>query len=121
MPSALVIEENRTTSESLCQLLGLLDITARPAYTQRAAYLTLKEMLPDFIFLSIHPLEAGFLEVLDFLKRETNLEHIPVILLATAEQKEIVQRMSNTGVLEVIQRPASLEAVEKALRKAGLS
>src|SRR5512133_1145252 len=116
MPSALVIEGNRSLSDRLCQLLGLLDISARPAYTPQAAILTLTEAVPDLIFLSPQAFQEDGIDMLGFFQSELQLADVPVIV-AVEPQEAITELLCQSRVFEVIPRLANLEAIEKVLRK----
>ncbi len=122
MPSALVIDGDRTFCDSLCQMLGLLDVSARPAYNARAALLTLVDALPDLIFLSCQGDKEGCesLEFLEFLQGESALAEIPVVMVVEEDNEDTPQKMAQTGVMAFMARPASLQALERVLRKAGL-
>jgi DNA-binding NtrC family response regulator len=122
MHSALVIDGDRGFCETLCQTLGLLDVSARPAYNAHAALLTLVDATPDLIFLSY---EAGAesgegLEFLEFLQGESALAGIPVVMMVDGKNGVFPEEIPQAGVLDRIARPVSLEALERVLRKAGL-
>jgi len=118
MTVALVIDDNRHTADSLCQLLSLFDLDARPAYGPRAAMLVLRDLVPDIVFLDLNmPGVSGF-EVLGFLKREPRLLMVPVVVVTAEEEHLTVERAINEGALDVIIKPASIESLEDALKKA---
>jgi CheY-like chemotaxis protein len=58
--------------------------------------------------------------VLSYLRRDPRLEKIPVIIVTSNDQPEIYRRAEQGKAQEVIIKPASLESLQKALRKAGL-
>ncbi len=122
MPSALVIDGDRAICETLCQTLGLLDVSARPAYNAHAALLTLADDPPDLIFLSC-PCNAGEGEgvaFLEFLQGESVLAKIPVVMMVAEELLGDPERFPRAGIFAKISRPASLSALESVLRKAGI-
>jgi CheY-like chemotaxis protein len=116
MPTALVIDDNRNTADSLCQLLSLFDLDARPAYGPRAAMLALKEAIPDVVFLDLNmPGVSGF-EVLAYLKRDPQLLKTPVVIVTAEEERIMVQRVRQQGAVAVIIKPASMDSLEEALK-----
>jgi CheY-like chemotaxis protein len=120
MPVALVIDDNRHTADSLCQLLSLFDLDARPAYGPRAAMLAMRDGIPDIVFLDLNmPGVSGF-EVLGFLKREPRLLTVPVVVVTADGERITMERAKREGALDVIIKPASVEALEESLRKAKL-
>ncbi|HEY3345007.1 MAG TPA: response regulator [Anaerolineaceae bacterium] len=122
MPSALVIDGDRVFCENLCQTLGLLDVSARPAYNAHAALLTLVDNTPDLIFLSYQVGGEGGegLEFLEFLQGESALAGIPVVMMVEETGGVFPAQILQAGVLALIARPISLEALERVLRKAGM-
>jgi DNA-binding NtrC family response regulator len=122
MPSALVIDGDRAISETLCQTLGLLDVSARPAYNAHAALLTLADDPPDLIFLSClcKAGEGEGVEFLEFLQGESLLANIPVVMMAAEEELGDPERFPRSGIFAIIPRPANLRALESVLRKAGI-
>jgi len=121
MHKALVIDDNRNTADSLCQLLSFLDMDARPAYGPRAAMLALQQFEPEIIFLDLNmPGVSGF-EVLAYLKRDPRLSAIPAVVVTAEEERPTVQRAHQEGALAVIIKPASIETLENVLRLAHLA
>jgi CheY-like chemotaxis protein len=120
MVTALVIDDNRHTADSLCQLLSLFDLDTRAAYGPRAAMEALREAIPQIVFLDLNmPGVSGF-EVLGFLKREPRLLMVPVVVVTAEEERLTVDRAIREGALDVIIKPASVEALEDSLKKAKL-
>lgn len=120
MITALVIEDSRTTSESMCKMLRMLRVVPVPALSPRAAFLEIEQAIPNVIFLDINlPTVDGF-EVLSYLRRDPRLEKIPVIIVTSEDQPQIFRKALQGGAQEVIIKPASLESLQFALSKAGL-
>jgi DNA-binding NarL/FixJ family response regulator len=122
MPSALVIDADRAFCESMCQTLSLLDVFARPAYNAHAALLTLVDAAPDLIFLTCLGGEGAgeSLEFLEFLQGESALAGIPVVMMVAEDQGAIPEKIAQVGILALIPRLASLQSLERVLRKAGM-
>ena len=69
MTIALVIDDNKQTTEALVQMLKIWDIAARPAYGPSAALKILSEATPNIVFLDINmPVLSGW----DVLSKFTN-------------------------------------------------
>jgi CheY-like chemotaxis protein len=120
MIHALVIDDNRYTADSLCQLLSLLDIDARAAYGPRAAMIELSNKVPDVVLLDLNmPGVTGF-EVLGYLRREPRLLNIPVVVVTAEDQRHELQRAVTEGAVAVIIKPATIDDLEAVLRKAGV-
>lgn len=120
MPSALVIDDSRSTADTLCLMLSALGVRARAAYGPRAALLLLAEDPPDIIFLDINMPGVDGFEVLAYLRREPRLVKIPVVVVTSDDQPETANKARRTGALLTIVKPATLEAIEGVLKKVKL-
>jgi CheY-like chemotaxis protein len=118
MITAIVIDDNRETADSLCQLLSLLDIDAQPAYGPRAALEYLLRKVPDLVLLDLNMPGVNGLEVLGYLRREPRLMDVPVIVVTAEDERVVLQRAIKNGATAVIIKPAMIEELEVVLRKA---
>lgn len=120
MTKALVIDDNREAADSICQMLGFLGLEADAAYGPRSAMLMLKELHPDIIFLDINMPGVDGFEVMAFLRRFPHLEKTPVVFVTSDDQPDTLSKIRKTSALLVLIKPASLDALESTLVKAGL-
>ena len=118
MITAIVIDDNSETADSLCQLLSLLDIDAQPAYGPRAALEYLLREVPDLVLLDLNMPGVNGLEVLGYLRREPRLMDVPVIVITAEDERVVLQRALKNGATAVIIKPAMIEELEVVLRKA---
>jgi CheY-like chemotaxis protein len=118
MITALVIDDNTETADSLCQLLTLLDIDAQPAYGPRVALEFLLRTVPDLVLLDLNMPGVNGLEVLGYLRREPRLMDVPVVVVTAEDERLVLQRALRKGATAVIIKPASIEELEDVLRKA---
>ena len=118
MVTALVIDDNTDTADSLCQLLSLMEIDAKPAYGPRAALEFLLREVPDLVLLDLNMPGVNGLEVLRYLRREPRLVDVPVIVVTAEDERLILQKTLRAGASAVITKPASFEELEIVLRKA---
>jgi CheY-like chemotaxis protein len=118
MITALVIDDNPGTADSLCQLLSLLDIEAQPSYGPRAALEYLLRNTPNLVLLDLNMPGVQGMEVLGYLRREPRLVDVPVIVVTAEEEHLVLQRALKNGATAVIIKPASIEELTAVLRKA---
>jgi DNA-binding response OmpR family regulator len=118
MKTALVIDDSRQPADMLCQLLRLFDIQSSPAYGARAALLYLKENVPDLIFLDLGMPGVDGFEILAYLRREPRFLHTPVIVVTADDAPETACRARQEGALDVVIKPATIDALEAVLRAA---
>jgi CheY-like chemotaxis protein len=80
----------------------------------------LKEEIPDVIFLDLKlPGVDGF-EILAYIRRLPRMEDTSVIVVTSDDQPETAEKAIQSGAIEVIIKPVSMDVLESALRKVGL-
>ncbi len=120
MEDGLIIDDNRQTADALQQMLEVLDLPARVAYGSSPAISMLSSFVPGFICLDINMPGVDGTEVLAFLRREPRLMKIPVVVITSDDQPETRQRVMRGGAQAVVIKPATLDALENAFKRAGV-
>lgn len=120
MVNALVIDDNRDSADAVVSMLSLLDVNAKAAYGPRAAMLVIKDLTPDIVFLDINMPGVDGFEVYSYLRRFPRMQDVPIVFVTSDDQPETAGRVRKTGALLVIIKPATLDSLELALRKAGM-
>jgi CheY-like chemotaxis protein len=120
MTEALIIDDNRTTADALGQMLNVLGFKARLAYGSSAAIAILRSgFTPEFVCLDINMPGLDGTEILAFLRREPHLIPVPVIVVTSDDQPETRRKVMKLGANVLIIKPATIDALEEALRKVG--
>jgi len=117
----LIIDDNRNTADALQQMLDVLDLPARVAYGSSAAISLLGSFVPRFICLDINMPGVDGTEILAYLKREPRLMKVPVIIITSDDQPETRQRVMRGGAQAIIIKPATMDALETAMKKSGVT
>jgi len=120
MEDGLIIDDNRETADALQQMLKILDLPARVAYGSSPALSLVASYVPHFICLDINMPGVDGTEVLAYLRREPRLMKVPVIVITSDDQPETRQRVMKTGAQAMLIKPATIDALEGALIKAGV-
>jgi CheY-like chemotaxis protein len=120
MTYALVIDDNKQTTDALLQMLKIWDIPARSALNPSSAMTLLKADTPGVVFLDINMPGVDGFEVLGYLKREPRLAKIPVIIVTSDDQPLTYKRAKEGGAEAVIIKPVMVDILEKALIKVDL-
>jgi CheY-like chemotaxis protein len=120
MNDAVIIDDNRTTADALLQMLTLLRVPGRVAYGSSPAISLLSSYTPSVILLDINMPGVDGLEVLGYLRREPRLLRVPVLVITSDDQPETRTRAIRRGANGIIIKPATLEALEKNLRRVGI-
>ncbi|MBI5953259.1 MAG: response regulator [Chloroflexi bacterium] len=117
----LVIDDNRNTADALKQMLDVLDLPARVAYGSSAAISLLGSFVPRFICLDINMPGVDGTEILAYLRREPRLMKVPVVVVTSDDQPETRHRVMRGGAQAVIIKPATMDTLEIAMKKAGVT
>jgi CheY-like chemotaxis protein len=118
MTEALIIDDNRTTADALCQMIKVLGFKARVAYGSSAAITILRSgFTPKFVCLDLNMPGLDGTEILAFLRREPHLIPVPVFVITSDDQPETRKKVMKLGANLMIIKPATIDALEEALRK----
>jgi len=120
MAEGLIIDDNRQTADALQQMLDLLDLSTRVAYGSSPAMSVLGTMVPSFVCLDINMPGVDGTEVLAFIRRDPRLKGVPVIVITSDDQPETRQHVMRGGAQAMLIKPATLDALESALKNAGV-
>ena len=119
MTEALIIDDNRTTADALGQMLAVLGFKARLAYGSNAAMSILATgFTPKFICLDINMPGVNGTEILAYLRREPHLIPVPVFVITSDDQPETRRKVIRLGANAMIIKPATIDTLEEALKKA---
>ncbi|HQU35369.1 MAG: Transcriptional regulatory protein tctD [Anaerolineales bacterium] len=119
MTEALVVDDNRQTADALHQMLDVLGVKARVAYGSSAAISILGSgFTPNLICLDVNMPGIDGVEILLYLRREPRLISVPVIVITSDDQPETRRKVMSAGATELLIKPATIDALESALKKA---
>jgi PleD family two-component response regulator len=119
MTDGLIIDDNRATADALGQMLAVLGFRARLAYGSNAAMSILGTgFTPAFICLDINMPGVNGTEILAYLRREPRLIAVPVFVITSDDQPETRRKVMKLGATAMIIKPATIDTLEEALKKA---
>jgi twitching motility two-component system response regulator PilH len=120
MHNALVIDDNRSTADSMVRVLRALGIQARAAYGPGPGMSILGHEKPDMVFLDINmPGVSGF-EILSYVSREPRLADVPVFVCTSDDQPQTKDQALKNGARDFLVKPVTVDALELALKKVRL-
>lgn len=121
MAEALIIDDNRSTADALSQMLAVLGYKARVAYGSSAAMSILATgFTPKFVCLDINMPGVDGTEILAYLRREPRLIPVSVFVITSDDQPETRKKVLKLGATAMIIKPATIDVLEDALKKAKL-
>lgn len=89
------------------------------AITGREAVDALRVMPPDVMLLDLNLPELTGLEVLEFIKSNEDLRHIPVIVLSSTENEEEIKRVYQLGGNLYFTKPVDYEQFARTIQTLG--
>lgn len=73
--------------------------------------------LPDIVFLDLNMPRKNGAQCLAEIREDTQLQHLPVVVLSTTSTRTIVDAMYDSGANLYIQKPSDLKLWKLALNK----
>jgi CheY-like chemotaxis protein len=89
------------------------------AYLRREASLG-SAASPGLVLLDINMPKKGGFEVLDEMKHDPSLQHIPVIMLTTSTREEDVAKSYASGACSYISKPVTMEQFSELAKQFSL-
>lgn len=71
---------------------------------------------PDLILLDLNLIRLNGMQILEKVRNDIRLQHIPVIILTTSQQERDVTRAYNSGACSYIIKPSGIEPFTRILR-----
>ena len=99
-------------------MLGVLGIEAQASYGSGPAIKLLETITPPLILLDVNMPGVDGIEVLARIRKEKRLADVPVIVITSDDQPETKQRVMRGGATAMLLKPATLDALENALKEA---
>ena len=117
-PSVLIVDDLRSSREMMCKILSVLGIAhVRTAHCGKAALESLRIQRPEIVFLDWVMPEMTGLEVLKEIRKEPNLKNIPVVMVTSCSNREMVVEALKASANGYIVKPFNIETVEQKLKQ----
>ena len=112
----LLIEEAFSDEKFMHLLCAVRDGEEAMAYLRNEGKYQ-RATKPGIILLDINmPKKNGF-EVLDEIKKDSSINHIPVMMLSTSDRKEDITRSYAKGACSYIKKPASFDKFKSVVNQ----
>jgi DNA-binding response OmpR family regulator len=119
MKKVWIVDDDKEMSKAMRMMLELLDCQAIEFINARsAAQAMLEGELPDIVLLDINMPEVSGLDLLEFLRRRTEWNKLPVVMLSTEAADVTVDQAMELGADGYVMKPATLEELEEAINTA---
>ncbi len=117
-PSVLVVDDSRALCAMMCKILSALGIVhVRTANSGKAALESISIQRPEIVFLDwVMPVMTG-LEVVKEIRKEPRLKNMPVVMVSSRSDREMVVEALKAGANGYIVKPFNMETVEQKLKQ----
>ena len=120
-PSILVVDDLRSSREMMCKILSVLGIVhVRIAHCGKPALESLRSQRPETVFLDWVMPEMTGIEVLQEIRKESELKNIPVVMVTSCSSKEKVVKALQSGANDYIVNPFSIKSSNNFHRSLGV-
>jgi CheY-like chemotaxis protein len=119
MKQVWIVDDDHEMSKAMGMMLELLDCqTTRFLNARSAAQTLLAGERPDMIVLDINMPEVSGLDLLEFLRRRTEWQELPIVMLSTEAADVTVDQAMELGADGYVMKPVTLEELSKVIETA---
>lgn len=119
MKQVWVVDDDHEMSKAMGMMLEMLDCKTTGFLNARSAAQTLLAGgRPDMIVLDINMPEVSGLDLLEFLRRRTEWQELPIVMLSTEAADVTVDRAMALGADGYVMKPVTLEELSKVIETA---
>ncbi len=113
---AFVVDDNRSTAESLAKMLTMMGIEASICLGPREAIQRLSGGVPDFMTLDVNMPGVSGLEVVKYIRRDPRIADMPVIIISSDAQTAEMAKALLAGANVFLPKPVDYERLELAVK-----
>ena len=114
MTQVLIIDDSIEAANGLAELMCVLGMSARPAYSAQDARSYLATALPNVILLDIGMPETDGFSFMRELREEMAIT-VPVVALTGYTDEESIAKALDVGFTKVIAKPIDMEYLRRTI------
>jgi two-component system alkaline phosphatase synthesis response regulator PhoP len=118
MKTAWYIDDDQDMIQAISLMIGLLDFEVKPFLNARTAAGELQFSQPDLLILDINMPEVSGIDMLEFVRRKPEFDHLPIVMLSSEHTDAQVEEALGKGADAYVLKPATMEELEKAISRA---
>lgn len=119
----VVVEDEPDTAEMFAEMMRLCGYQVEKSFGGTTALGLIASRKPDAVILDVMMPDLSGLEVLRFLRRDPDLQRIPVIVVSAKSLPSDIRNGLEAGATEYLTKPVAYldlkEAVENAIQNLG--
>jgi len=119
MKQIWIIDDDEEMGRAVGLMLQLLDCDVTTFINARLAVQNLLTgETPDLMIVDINMPEITGLDLIEFLRRRSEWNNIPIIMLSSEAADTMVERALKLGADTYVMKPVTIEELEKAMSNA---
>ncbi len=119
MKNVWIVDDDEEMTNAVQLMLKLLDCNTRHFFSARpAAQVLLTGEKPDLLLLDINMPEVTGIQFLEFLRKRSELQHIPVVMISSEAADVTVDKTLAIGADAYVLKPVTLDELENAINRA---
>jgi len=119
MKNIWVVDDDEEMTRAIQLMLKLLNYNVTAFLGARpAAQALLAAKQPDLMILDINMPEVSGLDMLEFVRRRSQWNDLPILMLSTEAADVTVDKAMELGADGYISKPVTIEELEKAINEA---
>jgi two-component system cell cycle response regulator DivK len=112
----LIVEDNELNLKLFCDLLRAHGFEVEPVRDGRDALESARAFAPDLVIMDIQMPHVSGLELIEQMKAEGELEHVPVLAVTAYAAKGDEERIRDAGAEGYVSKPISVMKFVEAVR-----
>jgi DNA-binding response OmpR family regulator len=116
----VIVEDEPDTAEMFAEMMRLSGYQVLKSYSGRPAIALISETKPDAIVLDLMMPDISGLEVMSFIRSDSHLNKIPVIIVSAKSLPSDIKTGLEAGAVTYLTKPVAFKdlklAVEDAIR-----
>jgi DNA-binding response OmpR family regulator len=118
MRTAWIVDDDDEMAHAVRLMLELLDFQVTTyRHARPAAERLLQGQPPDLVILDINMPEVTGMDLLEFVRRRSELKNLPVIMLSTETTDLRVDEAMRLGANGFVFKPVTIEELETAIER----
>ena len=115
--TVLIVEDEVDTAEMFAEMMRVSGYDVLKSYGGKQAIRVISNKKPDVVVLDLMMPEYSGLDVLNFMRRDPRLDHIPVVIVSARYVDEDIQKCLDAGAATYLTKPVSFEEIKDAVEK----
>ncbi len=115
--TVLIVEDEPDAAELFAEMMRVNGFRVIKTFNSALAIQTLRQQKPDIVILDLMMPDISGLEVLRFMRREPEFEHIPVIIVSAKSMPGDIRAGMEAGASLYLTKPVGYLELKQAVER----